>query len=131
MAERVSDALVSAITVSAAVPAAADTGLALNVPGCADLLASRAFGDLEVEQVQDVLAPRDAGAGQSAGDDLGEAREVGPHVERHLRAALGGAEAGDDLVEDQDGAVLRGILRSSCANSASSGTWPNDEPVGS
>ena len=50
----------------------------------------------------------------------------------HLRAALRRAESGDHLVEDQQRAVLLGdSRRSSCANSAPSGTWPNDEPVGS
>ena len=45
---------------------------------------------------------------QAAADDLAVAGEVGLHAEEGLRAARMDAEAGDDLVEDERRAGLRG-----------------------
>src|SRR5207245_1933582 len=56
-------------------------------------------------------APPAVGAhGQSAADDLAQAREVGAHAVELLGAAVGDAEARDHLVEDQERPVLRGDL---------------------
>ena len=58
-----------------------------------------------------VLALAAEGAhGQAAADDLAEGGQVGIDAEAGLGAAEGGAEAGDDFVEDEQGAVLAGDL---------------------
>ena len=44
-------------------PAAADSGLALNVPGCAIFSLPAFFVGLEIQQFEDVLAPGDGAAG--------------------------------------------------------------------
>lgn len=43
---------------------------------------------------------------QPAADDLAERRQIGPHAERRLRAAEGHAKSADDLIEDQQRAML-------------------------
>ena len=131
MAEASSDALLSAMTVSAAVPAAADTGLALNVPGCEIFSRPVRSATCEVQQVQDVLASRDAGARQAARDNLREGRQIGPHAERHLRAAPCRAKPGDNLVEHEQRAMLPCRAAQFLRERGVSGTWPNDDPVGS
>ena len=82
-------------------PAAADSGCALCVPGCSTLAAPVAEG----EHVHHVGAPRQRPAGQAAGDDLRERREVGRDADQRLRAAGRPAEARHDLVEDDERAV--------------------------
>ena len=103
-------ASLSAITPSAAAPAAAETGLALNVPGCCDLLPPRYARRLEIEQVEDVASPRDRAARQPAREDLREARQVRADAEGHLRAAARDAESRDHFIEDQQHAVRFGEL---------------------
>ena len=131
IAEASSEAFVSAIIVSAAVPAAADTGLALNVPGCAIFSRPVRFGDLEVEQVENVLAAGTACARQAAGNDLREAGQVGAHAERHLRPALVARKPVTTSSKISRAPYFAVSSRSSCSESAPSGTWPKDEPVGS
>ena len=75
-----------------------------------DLLQPGRLGGGEIEQVEDVPPARDGGAGQAAGDDLGERGHVRPDAERRLRAAARHAKAGHHLVEDQQHAVPRGQL---------------------
>ena len=76
--------------------------------GMVDLFLAGRLGDLEVEQVEDVLAPGDRAARQAAGEDLRQRRQVGPDAVGLLRAAGRDAEAVDHLVEDQQDAVLGG-----------------------
>ena len=64
--------------------------------------------DPAVEMRHDVGPPGDRRQREAAADDLAERAEVGRHAVVGLRAAIGEAEAGDDLVEDQRDAVLRG-----------------------
>ena len=89
-------------------PAAADSGLALNVPGCAIFSLPALFVDLEIQQFEDVLAPGDRAAGQAAGEDFRQCRQVRADAVGLLRAARRDAEPVDDLVEDQQHAVLGG-----------------------
>ena len=55
----------------------------------------------EFEVGQDVGPAGHAAARQAAGQDLGQRRQVGPDAVMFLRPAGRDAEAGDDLVEDQ------------------------------
>ena len=59
------------------------------------------------QEVHQVGAAGDRGDREAVGDGLAEDGEVGRDAEQRLRAAGRDAEAGDDLVEDQDGAGLR------------------------
>ena len=73
-----------------------------------DLLLAGRLGGLEVEQVEDVLAAGDGAAGQAAGEDLRQGRQVGLDAVGLLRAARRDTETVDHLVEDQQHAVLGG-----------------------
>ena len=59
-----------------------------------------------VEVRHDVGAAGDGGQRKAAADDLAQRAEVGRDAVVFLRAAIGEAEAGHDLVEDQRDAVL-------------------------
>ena len=61
-----------------------------------------------VEGVHELALAGDDADGEAAADDLAVGGEVGLDVEEALRAARVGAEAGDDLVEDEQGAALFG-----------------------
>ena len=80
-------------------PAATASGFPDSVPGLVD----RALGR---DLVHDVGAPAVDAQRQAAADDLAQAGQVGLDAEELLRAAARDAEAGDDLVEDQQRAVL-------------------------
>ena len=58
----------------------------------------------------DVGAAGDGRQREAAADGLAERADVGRHAVVGLRAAVGEAEAGHDLVEDQHQAVLLGEL---------------------
>src|SRR5207244_1262324 len=58
------------------------------------------------DQVHDLRRPAVGADGEAAADDLAERGEVGRDVEALLRAAEGEAEAGHDLVEDEERAVV-------------------------
>jgi hypothetical protein len=73
-----------------------------------DLLAVRGLGDLEVEEIEDVLAAGDGTPRQASGENLGEGRQIGPDAVFGLGTARRHAEAGHHLVEDQQHAVLPG-----------------------
>ena len=73
-----------------------------------DLLAVGGLGDLEVEQIENILAAGDRAARQPAGEDLRQCRQIGPDAVFRLGAAGRNPEAGDHLVEDQHDAVLPG-----------------------
>ena len=90
-------------------PAAAESGLALKVPGCWIFSTGRGRAR-EVEPLEHVGAADHGPARQAAGQDLGERGEVGGDAEVRLRAARRHAKAGDHLVEDQQHAVRRGQL---------------------
>ena len=51
--------------------------------------------------------PRHRRQREAAADDLSQCAEIGRHAVKRLRAAIGQAEAGHDLVEDQRDAVFR------------------------
>ena len=61
---------------SAAMPAAAESGLALNVPWCGIFSRPRRGGGREVEPVEHVVAPGHRPARQAASQDLRRARQV-------------------------------------------------------
>ncbi len=63
-----------------------------------------------VEQRHDVGTAADGRQREAAADDLAHGADVGRHAVEFLRAAIGEAEAGDDLVEDQRNAEPRGHL---------------------
>ena len=86
-------------------PAAAAIGLPLSVPACATN--SGVPLELGREVPHDVAPARDRGEREAAADDLAERGEVGHDAVVLLGAAVGEAEAGDDLVEDQRHAVTR------------------------
>jgi hypothetical protein len=65
-----------------------------------DLLAVGRLGDLEVEQVEDVLAAGDRAPRQPACEDLRQCRQIRPDAVLGLCAARRNAEAGHDLVKD-------------------------------
>ncbi len=88
-------------------PAAAAIGLPLSVPACWTKPASL---HLLREVPHDVAAARDRGERKAAADDLAERGQVRHDAVVLLRAPVGEAEAGDDLVEDQRHAVSRGDL---------------------
>src|SRR5262249_52283604 len=61
-----------------------------------------------IEVLHDVGAAGDSGERKAAAYDLAQTAEVGRYAVVFLGAAIGEAEAGDDLVEDQRNAVLGG-----------------------
>src|SRR6185503_4351660 len=73
---------------------------------------------VELEDGEEVGAAGDGAAGEAAGEDFGERgyvrhfwtppRSAHPHAVGGLGAAGGAAEAGDDFVEDEEGALLLG-----------------------
>ena len=71
-----------------------------------DLFLAGALGDLEIQQVEDVLPAGDRAARQAAGEDFGERRQIGPDPVGLLRAARRHPEPVDHLVENQQDAVL-------------------------
>ncbi len=58
------------------------------------------------DALHDPAFPAVAAHGEAAADDLAQGGQVGGDLEPGLGAAEGHAEAGDDLVEDEQGAVL-------------------------
>ena len=80
-------------------PAAAAIGLPLSVPACGHEL--RRAVEIRREMAHDVAPPRHRGEREAAADDLAEGDHVRHHAVVFLGAAVGEAEAGDDLVEDQ------------------------------
>ena len=81
-----------------AIPAAMASGIAAERSGLIDR-AERG------EEVHDVGSSAEGAAGQAAADDLAEGGQVGLDAVELLRAAEGEAEAGHDLVEDEERAV--------------------------
>ena len=67
---------------------------------------------LRGEELHQVAAPAEGADRQPAADDLPEDRQVGPDAEALLRAPARDAEAGDDLVEDEQ---ARRPRRRACA----------------
>ena len=117
--------------VSAAVPAAAETGFALKVPGWKIFSRPVSLGRVEVQVVEKLLAPGHGAAGQAAGDDLGVGAHVGRDAEMPLRAAGSDAETGYHLVEDQHHAVLRRELPQEAKELGGVGHEPEGAAVGS
>ena len=73
----------------------------------ADLLDPARSARIEVEQIQDVLAPGHAATGQAAGEDLREGREIRCDPVVSLRAAGRYAKTRHHLVKvQQDPACL-------------------------
>ena len=85
-------------------PAAAAIGLPDRVPICI-MNCVLGHGAL-VEVRHDVGAAGDGRQREAAADRLAERADVGRNAVVGLRAAVGEAEAGHDLVEDQHQAVL-------------------------
>ena len=76
----------------------------------ANLLAPVGRGNLEVEAVEQILAPGQRPSRQAAGEDLGERAEIGGNPELALRAARRYPEPRHYLVEDEEHPVLAGRL---------------------
>ncbi len=64
--------------------------------------------------LHDVGSAAEGSAGEAAADDFAEGGEVGGDVVELLRSAEGDAEAGHDLVEDEEGAVGGGHFAQAC-----------------
>ena len=58
------------------------------------------------EQIHQPGGADDSGEGEAAADDLAEGGDVGADIDELLISVVAESEAGDDLIEDQDGAVL-------------------------
>src|SRR5438874_895551 len=84
-----------------------------------DLFLAGALGDLEIQQIENVLAPGDRAARQTAGEDLGQGRQVGADAISLLRPARRDAEAGHHLVEDQHASVPDEVKRTRSAEGIS------------
>ena len=65
---------------------------------------------IEIEEGHEVRAADHRAAGHPTSHDLRDAGQVRRHAVLLLRATGGEAEAGDDLVEDEQDAALRGDL---------------------
>ena len=82
-------------------PAAAESGLPLNVPWC-EIFCARLRRLAEIEQFQDVAAARKRTAGQPTGENLGQCRHVRADSIIRLGSAGRAAKTGNHLVEDQE-----------------------------
>src|SRR5262249_6261844 len=75
-----------------------------------DLLMTCGFGSRRVEPIHDVGASSHRTTGQATGHNFGEHTKVGCDGVAPLRSAARPAEACDDLVEDEEGAIPAGEL---------------------
>ena len=124
-------ASVSAITVSAAVPAAADTGLALNVPGCAIFSRPARAVTLKSSRSRMSLRPATHAPGSPPATILAKLDRSGRTSNAICAPPLVARKPVTTSSKISSTPCCVHSRRSSWANSAPSGTWPNDEPVGS